>query len=163
MPVGTPGGRAPAYPPGGGLARARGSGCSLGSSLSPYALARRALRACYRSPHLAHFFAPGVRGCAVARPLTLGCSLALCRPAGGIYYGAPSGGTLGGGSLWPFRPPSPPARVCLGSSPRVRITPPTPPSGGAYGLTAVVFSAPHCPHVRARGCFSFIRRRQILP
>lgn len=163
VPVGTPASRAPAHPPGGGLARARGSGCSLASSLSHWPLAASVLCARYRGHiHRTHF-ARGVPGCAVARPLTLGASLALCPPAGGIYYGAPSGGTLGFVSLWPFRPPSPHARACLGSSPRVRIAPPAPPSGGVLGLTAVVFSAPHCFGVRARGCFSFIRRRQILP
>lgn len=98
----------------------------------------------------------------IAPPLLGGLGTVGGHAAPRSYYGAPSGGTLGFVSLWPFRPPSPHARACLHSSPRVRIAPPAPPSGGVLGLTAVVFSAPHCFGIRARGCSSFIRRRQIL-
>lgn len=85
--------------------------------------------------------APAAR--ATAR-LRWGSSLTLCPHAGGSYYGPPSGGTLGFVALWPFRPPSPHARACLGSSPRVAISPPSPlPGGTAHGLRPSFFRAPH--------------------
>lgn len=163
VPVGTRGSRAPAHPPGGGLARARGSGCSSASSLSRQAFPPGVLCAGYRSPHFAHYFTRHMAGCAVARPLTLGGSLALCRPAGGIFYGTPSGTALGCCSLLPFRQPSHHARGSLGSSPRVCIAPPAPPSGGVLGLAAVVIRCSAAKLDTSTGCSSFIRRRQITP
>lgn len=84
------------------------------------------------------------RGVCPAAPSRVAGSVALRPPAGGIYYGAPSGGTLGFVVLWPFRPSPPHARACLVSSPRVRIAPPAPrPGGPAHGLRPSAAGAPH--------------------
>lgn len=72
VPVGTPASRAPAHPPGGGLARARGSGCSSASIYSPRPFSAGALRPRYRGVHHLLLFARGMPGCALARG-RLGC------------------------------------------------------------------------------------------
>lgn len=84
----------------------------------------------------------------IAPPLLGGLGSMGGHAAPPIIIGHPPVHMLGGATLRPFRPIAAPAGHVLESSPRVAITPPTPPSGGAF-RTRLQIQCMHAPVPRS--------------